>query len=148
MNYLNTARATKIKNSKPEMPVILNNEFIYTFPPPPALLRYNKHTKTSHILSIHLDELEMCIHLLNHHQHQGKILIHYFQKIKIPKMWPTFLSLRMNNIVLVIGAVLQLIFRTYSSGIIDFKIPTKRKLSTAPPSNPWQPPFYSLFLLS
>lgn len=90
----------------------------------------------------------MYVHLLHHHQHQGKILINYLQKIKNPKMWFTFLSLRMNNIVWLIGTVLQLIFRTYSSCIMDFKIPTKQKLSTAPPSNPWQPPFYPLFLLS
>ena len=41
-----------------------------------------------------------------------------------------------------------MIFRTYSSCTIDFKIPTKQKLSTVPPSKPWQPPFYSFFLLS
>ena len=41
-------------------------------------------------------------------------------------MWSTFLSLRMNNIVRLIGTVLQLIFRTYSSCIMDFKIPTKK----------------------
>ena len=55
----------------------------------------------------------MYVHLLHHHQHEGKILINYLQKIKNPKMWSTFLSLRMNNIVWLIGTVLQLIFRTY-----------------------------------